>query len=1098
MKKKIAVLVCIVLFVVAGFATAFTLIRKKQKEEQDAKSQVVFSTSFFGKVNQWNRTLGTVSRNIPTETGSEGLNSRYPTYGTSLSGITDEEKDNIIRESSLILTSNTTYDSMDAAGNLFLNGEPTGKKLYKHVSGVGMYYGDVSDTEQAVIEQITISSKEVRNFVTGLYAPAGEIVKIEISETDLATIGGELLVYVGQVSHRNNVNNIWKERNDFSRMPTIANKFSVKTTTAYVGNPLGGPIYIYPMSFGNTFTVKISGAVKYFHYVHGQTTSEDIKEMKNYSAPYYDYEIWDMGVRFSGPASYGNFDYDNLVKVGNLWERIIRTSRQVPCSANVTIGVGYVFDCFVAAGEACAFQGGHSWINAPCYWLSGALNYKSMVENGFWGQIHEYNHLYQSYGMESSKTNEVTNNATSLLSYVLYTKISEKRSLNDSSLGGDWNRYTDPSRSLRETIANAEKGQPQSSLNAYADLIHTFGVDVFTKATRLQNGFGVDNWYEALSKATNYNFTYYFEKLLGQTISDEMKALYDTSDRITFVPVATTFQTGRDFYENGQQVFSRTVKPFIIERGESIEINFNERLILPSDFTFEIKKISSPESGKIERVSENVYKYTPGESDYSSEIKVVIELNSENYQTKDVTLTLNFKQCDKNQVETSIYTFGGSVKYSSVEDAVNANFAGYSDLTKNKSSSTFLNGIKNTQIGVVEGKIYIEKTGTYAFCLRSGRGNNTLYLSVNDPSVRLVLSLNTDHGGFALEGEHVVKVSLIKGDYVYFKEITLSRHYANDAFTELGFANLDDKTPRMVTIPTSVLCTNNMTMPNEEFTSEEKYKRVYTASEVIARSNSSSHKFVWSNMGAWSNSETIDNIFDGNDNTYYHNNRNNFVSAENPFILIADIGSVQRFNHIKIKSRTSGKYNLPSTFVLYGSKDNRNWTTVAEFSDLSLNGNSVSGEFNDAEFEYYKLYVTDTKSASASNKYVTISSIEFSYVFTGIEKSPYELGFYKNENTNFTEKKTISEFGKVIKGNGTIKYDFIGTGIALLVRQDNECRIRVFVDGKMQEIKISKSDDKQIAFVVMGLENKKHSLVIEVLTGEICVDSIIEKTDWLK
>ena len=129
---------------------------------------------------------------------------------------------------------------------------------------------------------------------------------------------------------------------------------------------------------------------------------------------------------------------------------------------------------------------------------------------------------------------------------------------------------------------------------------------------------------------------------------------------------------------------------------------------------------------------------------------------------------------------------------------------------------------------------------------------------------------------------------------------------------------------------------------------------------------------------------------------------------------------------------------------------------------------------------------------------MTISSIEFSYVFTGIEKSPYELGFYKNENTNFTEKKTISEFGKVIKGNGTIKYDFIGTGIALLVRQDNECRIRVFVDGKMQEIKISKSDDKQIAFVVMGLENKKHSLVIEVLTGEICVDSIIEKTDWLK
>ena len=86
----------------------------------------------------------------------------------------------------------------------------------------------------------------------------------------------------------------------------------------------------------------------------------------------------------SGPSKYGNYDYDNLVKVGDLWEKIVRTSRQVPCSANATIGVGYVYDCFVAAGSACAFQGGHSWINAPCSWMSDALNYDSFVENGSW------------------------------------------------------------------------------------------------------------------------------------------------------------------------------------------------------------------------------------------------------------------------------------------------------------------------------------------------------------------------------------------------------------------------------------------------------------------------------------------------------------------------------------------------------------------------------------------------------------------------------------------------------------------------------------------------------------------------------------------
>ena len=40
--------------------------------------------------------------------------------------------------------------------------------------------------------------------------------------------------------------------------------------------------------------------------------------MKDLSAPYYDFELWNNGIRFSGPKSRGNFDYDNLVKVGDL------------------------------------------------------------------------------------------------------------------------------------------------------------------------------------------------------------------------------------------------------------------------------------------------------------------------------------------------------------------------------------------------------------------------------------------------------------------------------------------------------------------------------------------------------------------------------------------------------------------------------------------------------------------------------------------------------------------------------------------------------------------------------------------------------------
>lgn len=195
-------------------------------------------------------------------------------------------------------------------------------------------------------------------------------------------------------------------------------------------------------------------------------------------------------------------------------------------------------------------------------------------------------------------------------------------------------------------------------------------------------------------------------------------------------------------------------------------------------------------------------------------------------------MRLNFRQYDKKQIDVTKYTYDGEKSYATVDDAVANNFAGYSAVDSGKSTTTFVNGLRNKQIGVAEGKIYIAESGEYAICLRSGRGNNTLYLAVNDRSqLAQVLSLDTDHGGFALEGEHVVKLSLKAGDYVYFREITLSRHYA-DAFTELGLARLDVANPTMRTVPTSILCTNDMTMPVFNFTADAKYPRQYEAGVV--------------------------------------------------------------------------------------------------------------------------------------------------------------------------------------------------------------------------------------------------------------------------
>ena len=136
-----------------------------------------------------------------------------------------------------------------------------------------MYFGNVSDDEQAVIEEITLTPKEYRNCVTGLYAPAGEVVKIEISSQDLEKIGG-LTISVGQISHVNRNNNIWKAKDNFYRMANLGNIFTINKETSFVGNQYNPTLLNYtelghktfnqvtkPSTFG--FIIEGNGRINY-------------------------------------------------------------------------------------------------------------------------------------------------------------------------------------------------------------------------------------------------------------------------------------------------------------------------------------------------------------------------------------------------------------------------------------------------------------------------------------------------------------------------------------------------------------------------------------------------------------------------------------------------------------------------------------------------------------------------------------------------------------------------------------------------------------------------------------------------------------------
>ena len=1006
--------------------------------------------------------LGYVDRKIPTTMSNGGL-TRYPNYGTSLPNITDEEKTNLINECNNLLTNTGTYDEIDKDGNYLLNGELTGKKLYKHTASVNMYEGNVSNTQKAIIRKIMINPLVQRNYLTGLYIPAGEIAKLEISQEDLDNIGS-LTVYVGQVAHRNTINNIWSARNDFSRMPTIVNSIKVKSTTTYLANPFGGPIFLYPEKL-NEFEVTISGAIEYFCYIHGYTTEEDVIRMKDLSAPYYDFELWNNGIRFSGPKSRGNFDYDNLVKVGDLWEKVCLTSAQVPAYFSNKIGIGFIFDCFVAAGEAVAFVGGRMAVNAPLYWMNSSLDYENIIRNGMWGTFHEYNHHFQRYGMEKSSSNEVTNNATTLLSYILYTDISSSRSENDNDLSG-WNRFLDPSRCLKET------NNGSVNLNTYADLIHSFGVEKFIEmANNGANTFTDDSWFDACSKATNYNLSYYFENMLKKNISNEIKEKYQKLP--LFIPCASLYQVGRTYIENNKEVEFETVKPYLFNKNQDYILDFEKNIVVPNGFTYEIKEISNPQYGKLKKISNKKYQYYFDNNVYSGNFYLTLNVSNGEIN-EEVKLIINVGIKDS-LPEKTMYTYSSRI-YSLPDEALNNNFANYIDKQTTYVRSTFMNQISNNKIGYLNGKIYIYADGEYTFCLRAGRGNHALYISLDGDNYTKKLEFSGDKSNFEIGNDHTFNINLKKGDYLYYKQITISNNHP-DAYTELGWALNNGN---VVAVQSNYLYSVNYKYVPGSFISKEVYQRK-TELNYNYQNNINKQKIISINQDPWDSNKS-DNMLDGDENTYYHSSQNDKLTSDHPFEMVMDLGENKYWNTITFIGRNTGINHLPTKFILYVGDNESDLHEIANYESTTIQGKTATVKFKTTKFRYFKIHVTET-SSSNPNKYVCLSRVNVSYQESGYGESCDKFTYIGNWK-EYNDK--LSLFNHYIQGNGQAKYELKQIKhLSLYALENNNCKLKININN--EEYIIETNDKLIFSYDFDNLEDVE--IKIEILSGTLSLDS---------
>lgn len=547
-----------------------------------------------------------VGRNIASI--SDGGLEKYPTYNVKFDG-DSSLKEAVYNENETLIPSSTTFDSLDSEGNLYLNGTKINKKLYAHSSASSLYGGGLLDTEKAVKKEIEVTDPLLLgNYITGLYAPAGEIVKVEISADDLLKCGGSITVVIGQVSSRLSTVEIKKEVN-FTRMPKITSKFTITEPTSYIGSYFGGPIYFIPKT-QDKFKMTFTGAVEYLHYIDGKTTEAEFNRLLNTTAPFFDAEIYGQEVRFNGPRytlyplENATLDFENIKNAMKLWRNISYQSKRIPHGRSDNASIAMMFDTYIpVAGAAAVAFVGLDFAVCPVSWMKGALDYENFMQVGGWGVIHEFNHHHQAFGGNTNLINETTNNVVNLMEYIRYTRITEKRDYSNVSHGDALNshnviEYLNQYYGTDTNVFNNEK--------SYGMILANFGTELLEKVAIWQNkDASPDKFCKGLTEFTKFDWTYYVKDLMHLPLEDSTIAEIEAMNYPKYIPVGSLYSSS--FIYSDEIGESNHALPYLCENDVVLDLKSDLNTV--TDGNVQILTVTPCTNGKLTRTSEGYYHF---------------------------------------------------------------------------------------------------------------------------------------------------------------------------------------------------------------------------------------------------------------------------------------------------------------------------------------------------------------------------------------------------------------------------------------------------------------------------------------------------------
>ena len=1009
----------------------------------------------------------------------------------------------ILEENNLLIASSSTYDEIGSDGKLYLNGTYIERDLFKHVFSDGLFGGNIADNEPAVTKEIKLNPVSNTNYITGLYAPPGEVITVVISETDLENIGGSLTFLIGFYTH-NNIISINKESIGIKRVPNLSNSLTITKTTGYIGSFLGGPIYISNPSKKKQFTVTISGAVRYKHIIFGQTTKAEFEAMSSYTAPFFEFDIRDS-IRYSGGLScVKDYDYESLILNLIFWDKCLRTSRQVPSGSNKNLGIHFLFDpCVNSNGALALAYVGANWCQVPPSFAM-ALDFETATKYGVWGHIHELNHHFQKYGF-NNVANEVTNNVINIVEYILYTQLSGLRNAYSNSaltkISGNHN-YMNPEYSLKNLVNNPPSATDE--IRFYEPIIQAFGPHLFLKATQYGGGrAGVDLFYEALVTTMHYDFTYYIEKILNLEISESKKIDMQAYGYPIFVPITTIYQTGRYYTFEGKEYFSNTSFPYRIPKGGATTIDLENHLIYPSGFTVYIYSISLPIHGTLESLSDLVYTYTPDDTHTSSgRMDFVFHLknSAQGIDTK-VKLGIEFEVDNTQSVQTN-YIYD-SIIYTDLDEAINNNFEGYSSSEFFPNFAGGITGVKEGNVAIWEGKFKIKEEGYNWILYRGGRGPSKLFVKVNDEAEYHELYITINQGGymFASPSYAYYEVTLQPGDVVYFKAYILGRTLPTGGSASLYIGISKDNVVSHV----KTLGSSDIVGVNSDFDTTYQF---YSGDPYYSEKKFDSLSFfdyslvtvASGNYQPWDNSHNIEKLVDRNTNTYIHTKRNTPINARNPLTLYFDLGREYYFDYIYFVKRAPNNY-APKVLTISISTDNEIWvekeTVTVEIND-DLAEINLSNKLHS---RYIKMHITET--AQPNPGYIALVSVEF------IEKNVN----YALKNPEFvhilydkgaTNKVSINYSNFPYFGNsytlesGTIMKFFIQDTTGVRIKACNKYGATIEAkatqngeDKKTDTITINESEAKDFPIIVNGLERGDYTFNFKIESGKFDLEYLL-------